>query len=139
MERYLELIYQLPAIVAGTTLVSYLSPVKIVPRLMPLIMFVVALIVLALPAYPDLALAMTLPAAWLSHYLGISFHDHEPLGVPKIRLPKRIEIQKFAAQAFPNPDDETAGQGDDEEDDAPPPDLEPGGTVSTVRSFVPKL
>lgn len=143
MDRYLHLLFQLPAIVAGTTMVSYLSPVKIPPRAMPLVMFLIGLIVLILPATPDLALALTLPAAWLSNYLGISFHSHEPLKVTlpeKLRLPKKITIQRFAAHAYPSPDDEAAGQeiveDAGEHEDAPPTAHEAGTTVSTVKPFV---
>lgn len=141
MEHYLHLIYQLPAIVAGATMAAYLLPVRLPPRYAPLLLFITGLIVMLLPEFIDMALALTIPAAWLQSKLGIDLHSHEPLKVslPKIRLPKKIAIQQFVTQAYPNPDDETAGQEVVEQEDAPPPDLETGDTVSTVPSFVPRL
>lgn len=140
MDHYLHLIYQLPAIVAGATLVAYLLPVKLPPRFAPLLLFIVGLLVMVLPWSVDIALALTIPAAWLQARLGIDLHSHEPLKltVPKIRLPRKIPIRQFVTQAYPNPEDED-GATDTEHEDTPPPDPEPGSTVSTVPQYVPRL
>lgn len=141
MDHYLRLIYQLPAIIAGTTMVAYLLPVKVPPRFAPLLLFITGLIVLMLPEFIDMALALTIPVAWIQSKLGIDLHSHEPLKitVPKIRLPKKLQIQQFVTQAYPDPEAEPAAQEAGEHEDAPPPELEPGDTVSTVPSFVPRL
>jgi hypothetical protein len=155
---WLHLLYQLPAIVAGTTLVSYMSPVKIAHRALPLIMFLVSLIVLALPVFPDLAMALTLPAAWLANFLGISLTGHEPVNVgpavekaragvqaarERIRPAKPVEVTPFVDRAYPAPGDAAeleaadadAAVVDDDLDDAPE-DQEP---VSPADQMSEKL
>lgn len=143
MDHYLRLIYQLPAIVSGATMVAYLLPVKLPRRFAPLLLFITSLLILLLPEIIDMALALTLPAAWLQDKLGIDLHSHEPLRItmPKIRLPKKIPIQQFVTRAYPHPDDTVPvqeGTGQDE-DPGEPPALEASQTVSTVKSFVPPL
>lgn len=151
--EYLRLLYELPAIVAGTTMLSYLSPWKVQARFIPLLMFIVGLLVLTMPVVVSLALGLTIPAAWLQKQLGIVTEGHEPLNVgpvtakvkgvvQKIRdrygKPELI-IKKFVEHAYPSPDDETAGQDTSEVVDDEPPEHEPGETVTDIPKFVPSL
>jgi hypothetical protein len=140
--EYLRLLYELPAIVSGCTMLAYLLPVKFEIRFAPLLMFVVALLVLWMPEFVDLALCLTIPATYFQeNILGIKMDGHEPLKltVPKVKLPKRakpVPIQEFATQAYPDP---AAEPEDDEHSDDDPPKLEPPTVISTVKSFVPPL
>lgn len=136
---YWHLIYVLPAIIAGTTILAYVSPWKFQARFTPLAMFLVGLLVLCMPEMIDMALALTLPAAWLQErILGISFTAHDPLPVkfrmPDLRRPK-VVLQQFVDRAYPNPDTVEPQAEDPDE----PPEHEPGDTVSTVQSYVPAL
>ena len=139
--EYLRLLYELPAIVAGTTIVAYMSPWKFQARLLPLVMFIVGLLVLLMPQLIDMALCLTIPAAWLmQRILGIEVDNHEPLRVklPTIRAPK-FELRQFATRAFPNPLDDDADAPEDVEDVDDPPEREESSQVSTVPSYVPSL
>lgn len=136
--NYLHLIYQLPAVVAGTVTVAYVLPWKLAPRFAPLLMFAVALAVMRIPAWVCLALALTIPAAWLSGKLGIDLHSHEPL---KIRLPQlrmtRMPLTEFAERAYPDPAEDPDGKTEPPgpaETRPPEPAL-----ASRSRSFVPDL
>ena len=141
--EYFHLIWQLPAIVAGTTMLAYLSPWKIQPRFMPLLMFIIGMIVLTCPPFVSLALGLTIPAAYLQNKLGIELHGHEPLNITLPKLPAKIRerfekplpIQPYAGKAYPNPAEEPeAGEHEDE-----PPEQEPGDTVTDVPKYVPPL
>lgn len=135
---YLHLVYQLPAVAAGTVTVAYLLPWRLAPRFAPLLMFAVALAVLRLPAWIDLALALTIPAAWLTGRLGIDLHSHEPLRVrlPELRLTKP-PVQEYASKAYPDPAENPAGPpGDD--DGGPGGKPVPAGSGRAAR-FVPDL
>lgn len=136
--EYLRLLYELPAIVSGTTILAYLSPWKIEHRFMPAIMFLVALVVLQLPEFIAMSLCLTIPAAWLQAKLGIELHGHEPLKVtlPAIRKPK-VEIKKFVTRAYPDPD--AKDEEDEPEDADTPPEHEAGETITDVPKFVPSL
>lgn len=142
--EYLHLIWQLPAIVAGTTMLAYVSPWKIQPRFMPLLMFIIGMIVLTCPAFVSLALGLTIPAAYLQSKLGIDLHSHEPLKItlPQIRKPQ-VLLREFAARAYPSPADEAAGQDTsevvEEHDPEDPPKHEPGSNVTVVPNYVPPL
>lgn len=134
---YLHLLYELPAILAGTTLISYLSPWKMTARAVPLLMFVMALLVMLLPQIFGLALCLSLLAGWLADRLGMSFSGHDPVKValPKLRRPK-IQLRQFVTRAYPDPETLDAQEEDDVDE---PPQQEAGDTVSTVRSYVPAL
>lgn len=145
--EYLRLLYELPAIVAGTTILAYLSPVKIAHRFTPLLMFIVGLVVLQLPEFIDMALCLTIPAAWLLGQFSIDLHGHEPLkvSVKLPKLPNRIPIRQFVTRAYPDPAAET-GEPDDE-DESPTErgevpvvkSQEPPELVTEVQKFVPPL
>lgn len=138
--EYLRLLYELPAIVSGTTILAYLSPWKIAHRFMPLIMFLMALTVLNVPEMFSLALCLAIPAAWLQAQLGIELHSHDPLRVtlPKLRKPK-IEIRKFVTRAYPDPSQEDPEPEHDADDPEAPPEHEPPAQVTAVKKFVPSL
>ena len=138
--EYLRLLYELPAIIAGTTIVAYMSPWKFQARFLPLVMFIVGLFVLTMPQLIDMALCLTIPAAWLmQRVLGISVDGHDPL---KIRLPKvpdrwkkPLPIQQFVTKAYPSPD----SPAEDDADEEIPPEPEESSQVSAVPSYVPSL
>lgn len=138
--EYLRLLYELPAIVAGTTIVAYMSPWKFQARFLPLVMFIVGLLVLTMPQLIDMALCLTIPAAWLmQRVLGISVDGHDPLKIklPVIRAPK-FELRQFATKAYARPDD--PDEAEDVPDDVDePPEQEESSQVSTVPSYVPSL
>lgn len=136
--EYLRLLYELPGVVAGTTILAYVSPWKIAPRFVPLLMFLVAMLVLRLPEWVSMSLCLTIPAAWLQSRLGIELHGHEPvkITVPKLRKPK-VELRKFVTRAYPDPSKETEAPA--AEEDAPVPEHDPGQTVTTVPRYVPAL
>ena len=139
--EYLRLLYELPAIVAGTTIIAYMSPWKFQTRFLPLVMFLVGLLVLRVPELLDLALALTIPAAWLQErVLGISVDGHEPLKVPvrALKLPKRIQLRNFATRAYPDPNTEVPQEPQETSDD-PQPAPEPGAAVTDVPKWVPRL
>lgn len=135
--EYLKLLYELPAIMAGVTVVCNLAPVTVDKRLIPALVFAMALVVLQVPEYVDLSLALTLPAGMLLAFIGIRLTEHEPIKyhVPKHRKRKAPD-QTFADRPYERPGTETEPQDDEEEI---PPEQEAGETLSVVRSFVPKL
>lgn len=133
--EYLRLLYELPAITAGTTIVAYVSPWAFRSRFIPLVMFAVALVVLSIPQFADMALALTIPAAWVQEkLLGITIEGHEPL---RVKLPVRrlrtLPVEQFVTSAFPGPGSDDPGGG------TVPQELEPSGTSSSVKSFVPPI
>lgn len=143
--NYLQLIFELPALVSATVMIAYLLPVKFEPRFAPLLMFIVGLLVLNMPETIDMALCLALPAAWLQRLLGIDLHGHEPLNVgpavekarsaavaarDRVRKPKPVELVEFATRAYPSPDAEAEPEAED-----PEPPVQAG----TVKSFVPPL
>lgn len=136
---YLHLLYELPAVLSGTLLIAYLSPWKVSPRVIPLLMFLMALLVLGLPQIIGLALCLTLLAGYFADKLGMSFTGHEPvsLTLPKVSLRRpRIVVKDFVKAAYPDPET-VADQEEDDPDEPPQP--EPGDQVSTVPSYVPKI
>lgn len=133
--EYFRLLYELPAVVAASTMLAFLSPWQFRSRFAPLIMFLAGLLVLMLPEFIDMALCITIPAAWLQSKLGIDMHGHEPLklSLPVIRL-KRAQVKQFVTSAFTDPDRTDTG------DDMPlEPEPERNCTASTVQSFVPPI
>lgn len=126
---YLRLLYELPAVVSGTTMIAYLLPFRFAPRFGPLLMFLVSLAVLAVPENVSLALALMIPAAWLQNVLGIDMHGHDPLvlRLPKIRL-RRPVITEYADKAYPDP-------GDSVQEEAP----REAAQETRIRKFVPSL
>lgn len=141
MDLYLRLLYELPAVLGGTTMLAYLSPVKFDVRFSPLLMFVVGLLVQLLPPVVGIALAMALAAAWLQFVLGISLTEHEPLKVqvklPK--LPRQVPIRQFVTRAYPDPAAEPEDPNEIviEEDEVPSHEPPEGTTV--VPKYVPSL
>lgn len=139
---YLHLLWQLPAIVSGTTMLAYLWPRKITPHFVPLLTFIVALIVLALPGYIDIALALVLPVALLHSWLGVSLTGHDPIKAPSLKeirekiKPAKFELRQFVTRAY------TPGGAPEERaeevKDSPVAQEEPAQT-SAVKSFVPEL
>jgi hypothetical protein len=98
---YFNLIYQLPAIVSGTALVAYLWPRRITPHFIPLLTFVVALIVLALPVFPAVALALCLPVGIIHKLIGVSLTGHDPLELPSLaEVREKIQPPKFELRQF---------------------------------------
>jgi hypothetical protein len=77
----MNLLYDVPAIVSGTAMVAYLWPRKILPHVVPLLTF----IVLALPVFPDVALALVLPVAIIHKLFSISLTEHELLALPEMK------------------------------------------------------
>ena len=134
---YFHLLLDLPAVVGGSTMASLLSPWKVQARAVPALLFVVALIVMALPMLPVVALALMLPAAWIQRLLGIELHGHEPVNISpavekarsaartareRLRTPEPVDITAYATHAYPAPGDAAeAAQADasDAAEDAP--------------------
>jgi hypothetical protein len=139
---WVHLIYELPAVAAGTVLLAYLLPWKLQPRFAPLLLFCVALAVMKLPPWIDLALAMTIPAAYLLGKLGVDLHSHEPLRIKLTGLkPLRVPLQEFAKRAYPDPagvsETPSSGETEDQETaEVPGPAAHQEGRP---RSFVPSL
>lgn len=142
--NWYHLLYIVPAIFSGSTLLSYLSPVKVSARLVPLLTFITALIALALPVSIDIALAVVPAVAVLHRFFGVSLSGHAPLSVTNLfRMGKGLqtEITEFAAKAYPRPgDDETAVA---ETDVDKPVDTDVPVVKSAekpqVKSFIPSL
>jgi hypothetical protein len=145
---YVDLAWQLPAIVSGTTIVAYLWPRKMLPHFAPFLTFLVALVVLALPAYPDLALALVLPVAIIHKVVGVSLTGHDPVPVKlptvkqvreKIRPPK-FQLKNFVTRAYPDPATEP------KEVEEPAPVVEDAGNIpepatveQPIKSHIPPL
>lgn len=140
-----HLLYIVPAIFSGSTLLSYLSPVKVSARLVPLLTFITALIVLALPLSIDLALAVVPAVAVLHRFFGVSLSGHAPLGVTNLlRMGKGLqtEITEFASKAYPRP-------GEDVDTAVTEPDADMAVDTDVpvvksaekpqVKSFIPSL
>lgn len=136
--EYLRLLYELPAIMACSFIVANLLPVRIDTRVVPVIMFCAGLVVLALPAYVSLSLALTIPAALVMARLGMPLTAHEPI---KYHVPKHIKTKTkgltktFASRAYVRPGEETHEYLDADV----PPEQPAGETHSSVKSFVPPL
>lgn len=128
--EYLRLLYDLPAVVAGSVIVAYLSPWQFRARFAPLVMFVIGLLVLCAPQLVDLALALTIPAAWLVRALGIDVYGQVPLKVtlPRVRF-RNVQVRQFVEGAYPVP-------GSDGE---PVTEYGEGAAGTTVKSFVPRI
>lgn len=135
---YVRLLLDLLAIVGGSSILAFLSPWQVTARVIPLLIFVTAMIVMVLPTLPLVALAMMLPTALIQKLLGIKLTGHEPLDVvPAIEKAKSAaesarerfgkskpaEVTQFVTRAFPHPDQpDEAELADDEaavDDDAP--------------------
>lgn len=138
--EYLRLLYELPAIVSGTTILAYMSPWKIAHRFMPLIMFLMALLVLQVPEFISLAMCLAIPAAYLQAKLGIDLHSHDPLKIklPAVRKPK-FELRQFVTKAYPSPDEQDAEPEEAPEEDEAPPEHEDNEQVTAVKKYVPSL
>lgn len=135
-----HLLYAVPAIFSGSTLLSYLSPVKISARLVPLLTLLTALAVLAMPLSIDIALAIVPAVAVLHRFFGVSLSAHEPVSVTRLfRIAKeaQTEITQFAARAYPRPGEEETGTakaaGEPGEGNEPAPEPAP------IRSHIPAL
>lgn len=142
---YLHLLYELPAIVSGTTMLAYLWPRKITPHFVPLLTFIVALIVLALPGYIDIALALVLPVALLHAWLGVSLTGHDPIKAPSLKeirekiKPAKFELRQFVTRAY-MPGGVPAKTPDDEpvvEDSAVSQEVPEQKTAT--KSYIPEL
>lgn len=140
---YYHLIYELPAIVSGTTMLAYLWPRKITPHFVPLLTFIVALIVMVLPVLPVVALALVLPVAMLHKWLNVSLTGHEPIEVPSLKeirekiRPAKFELRQFVTRAY-TPDGVPGGDVEAEVKDSPVSEEEPAQQTA-VKSFVPEL
>ena len=132
---YYHLIYQVPAIVSGTTMLAYLYPRRVLPHFIPLLTFLVSLGVLVMPVLPAVALAVTPLVALFHQVLGLNLTAHEVLEVPKasavrakIRRPK-VTLRQFVTRAYPAPgSDEPAEETTEEVSEE-----------SQVTSFIPEL
>jgi hypothetical protein len=118
--NYWHLLLDLPAIVGGSSMISLLSPWRMQARAVPALLFVIGLIVLALPMTIVTAMALMLPAALIQRYLGIELYGHEPVNVApavdlarsatqvaraRMQKPKPVEVTEFVTQAYPAPED----------------------------------
>lgn len=144
MDIYWRLLFEIPAILSGTVMVAYLWPKRITPHFVPALMFLVALVVLALPAYIDLALAVIPLVAKIQQYLGIDLTNHEPVKVPdltnvrnRLRLSKAT-LQTFVTRAYPAPGTE-APEPVPEPEPEPPEQREVRAGPRLPRRFVPEL
>lgn len=108
------IIIALLAAVAGSALVANLLPFSIDKKLNPLVMFLAALIALALPHIIILALAMTIPMGLIYGWTGIRLQGHEPVKIPvdqvkelakkALKVPKKAPVSEFLTREFPKPD-----------------------------------
>lgn len=110
---YLELIYLIPAAVAASVMFVNVLPFSVDKKLNPWIMFAAAMLVLFLPQWMAIALAMTIPMGLIYGWTGIRLQGHEPVRVPvqevratiaKLRPPKKTEVQAFLTKEYPDPD-----------------------------------
>lgn len=149
---YWHLLFQIPALFTGATFLAFLSPWKVTPRLQMVIYIVSALIVLALPVYPALALALVGPVAFLHKLFGVSLTSvDDPVKLPVektvkvaksvagyVRKPKAAPVTQFLTRAYPNPADGEETEPEVAPEEAPVPKEQPA-FVSNVRKFVPDL
>lgn len=153
-----KLLLWIPAIVSGTAMLGYIWPGHIKPHAVPVITFLVALVVLKLPEYPDLALALMPVVAIVQKFLGISLTDHEPLKLPEMKK-LRAQVDKISSSKTPlvnfvqrgygpagqnkpvKPPETAADEPEPEKAPAPlpKPSVSPTGRVKPFRSFIPAL
>ena len=154
---YLKLVFDLPAIVAGATILAYSLPVKLPPRCAPLLLFLTGILIWFLPAFIVFPLALTLPAAYLMKLLGIDMHSHDAADYSKaVELTKtgarkardRIKppvTQEYVTHGYPQVDAPVVDEDippenpGEHEDPEPPLKLEAGATVTDTPKFVPRL
>jgi hypothetical protein len=144
--NWYHLIYIVPAIFSGTTMLGYLSPVKVSARFLPLLTFLVALLAIVLPMKIDVALAVVPAVAMLHRFFRIDLTAHQPVSVTQaLRIGKGLQdgITEFAAKAYPRPEDDVdthvAAPDDDKEvarDEVP---VVKSATKPQVTSFIPDL
>jgi hypothetical protein len=131
--NWYHLIYIVPAIFSGTTMLGYLSPVKVSARFLPLLTFLVALLAIVLPMK-------------IHRFFRIDLTAHQPVSVTQaLRIGKGLQdgITEFAAKAYPRPEDDVdthvAAPDDDKEvarDEVP---VVKSATKPQVTSFIPDL
>jgi hypothetical protein len=119
---YVRLVLDLLAIIGGSSMVALLSPWRVQPRAVPLLLFVVALVVMVLPLTVVLAMSLMVPAALIMRYLGIELADNEPADyspatakarstaqAARMRVQERgwrrkpVEVTEFATRAYEPP------------------------------------
>jgi hypothetical protein len=110
--EFIWIIIALLAACSGSALVVNLLPFSINKRLNPMVMFLSALIALALPHVIILALAMTIPMGLIYGWTGIRLQGHEPVKLPvdqaitlakRIKVPKKAEVSTFLDRSYPDP------------------------------------
>ncbi len=137
---YWHLIFQIPAIISGATIVSDLLPFTLDRRYVALLVFLVALVVLNAPVIVSLALGLVLVSSIVSKYLGVSFSGKEPVPFGKYRTAithavqektagwrKKIDAFPYLTRAYPEGTEEMP-----EAEDEPV-------QATVVRKFVPDL
>lgn len=110
--EYTQLIFEIPAAVAASVMFVNIMPFTFDKKLNPWIMFCAALLVLGLPHFIVLALAMTIPMGMIYGWTGIRLQGHEPVKIPvaqvvgaakKIKIPKKTEVKDFLTREYPVP------------------------------------
>lgn len=127
----LHLLYELPGALSAALILSRVSPWRVTQRMVPVLLFASALLVLALPQFIGLALCLVLAGGVVASWLGMEFAGQDPVAVkvpsiPRLRRPK-IKVTEFAGKAYPDP-------GAVEDDADPEPE-----TVSDVPRYVTPL
>lgn len=143
---YLHLIYQLPAMFTAGIAVSGVLPFRLARRFVPALVIGTALLVLKLPAYPDLALACAGPVAFAYRVCGISLCEASgPYGVrvPRVhfplahfRLPHSLPAWLSSTTRHISPD--TPGYEDPTTADTAAP-ASGSSMRAGVRQYVPEL
>lgn len=72
----------MPAAVAASVMFVNVMPFSLSKKLNPWLMFLSALLVLFLPVYIDIALAMTVPMGLIYGWTGVRLQGHEPVRLP---------------------------------------------------------
>ena len=110
--EFIWIIIALLAACAGSALVANLLPFSIDKKLNPMVMFLSALLALALPHIIILALAMTIPMGLIYGWTGIRLQGHEPVKLPvdqakalakRVKVPKKREVSTFLDRSYPDP------------------------------------
>jgi hypothetical protein len=114
----IHIIACLLALIGVIPAVTYLSPIKVGQRAVPLIMIITSLIIWFVPTGVAVAMALVPVAAWISARLGIEHAGHEPVNVApavelakrtaqaareRVRRPEPVEVKQFVDRAYPAP------------------------------------
>lgn len=111
--NYWMLLIEIPAAVSASVMFVNVLPFALDKKLNPWIMFLAALLVLGLPTFLQVALAMAIPMGLIYGWTGIRLQGHEPVKLPveqakaltkMIKIPKKTEVSTFLTKEYPNPE-----------------------------------